>query len=75
VKEADPHVASATVQRIATQPVRPTPKALCSHIPVRPQLAHTCFASLELPPYPTIERMREAILAACRYGSVGILNA
>ena len=37
-------------------------------------LAHTCFFSVELPPYQTEARMREALLAAIHYGA-GILNA
>jgi hypothetical protein len=38
-------------------------------------LAHTCFFSVEIPPYPTEERMRSALLAAVHYGAGGILNA
>jgi hypothetical protein len=37
-------------------------------------LAHTCFFSIELPPYSTEARMREALLASIHYGA-GILNA
>jgi hypothetical protein len=37
-------------------------------------LAHTCFFSIELPPYTTLERMRAAVLVAIHY-SGGILNA
>lgn len=51
-----------------------------THRPMRPDqnslpLAHTCFFSIELPPYPTEERMRSALLAAIHYGIGGILNA
>ena len=38
-------------------------------------ISHSCFFSIELPPYSTYARMRQAILAVIRYGSVGILNA
>lgn len=37
-------------------------------------MSHTCFFSIELPPYTTIERMRAALLAAIHFSS-GILNA
>ncbi|GMI02330.1 hypothetical protein TrVE_jg14152 [Triparma verrucosa] len=36
--------------------------------------AHTCFNSLELPPYGTEDLLREKLLCAVRYGVVGILN-
>ena len=36
--------------------------------------AHTCFNSLELPPYGSEKLLREKILLACHYGVVGILN-
>ena len=36
--------------------------------------AHTCFNSLELPPYGDEKRLREKLLLACHYGVVGILN-
>ena len=36
--------------------------------------AHTCFNSLELPPYPTESAMRDKLLVAVTYGVVGILN-
>jgi hypothetical protein len=38
-------------------------------------LAHTCFLSVELPPYTSMERMRWGLLTAIHYGSGGILNA
>lgn len=36
--------------------------------------AHTCFNSLELPPYPSEAIMKEKLLVAVTYGVVGILN-
>lgn len=36
--------------------------------------AHTCFNSLELPPYPNENAMRAKLLVAVTYGVVGILN-
>lgn len=38
-------------------------------------VAHTCFFSIELPPYSTEERMRWGLLTAIHYGGGGILNA
>ncbi len=37
-------------------------------------LAHTCFFSIELPPYSTEERMRWGLLTAIHFGGGGILN-
>jgi hypothetical protein len=36
--------------------------------------SHTCFFSIELPPYKTEAAMRKGLLTAITYGSVGILN-
>lgn len=38
-------------------------------------LSHTCFFSIELPPYSTYARMKNALLVAVHYGSSGITNA
>ncbi|CAM9223039.1 unnamed protein product [Discosporangium mesarthrocarpum] len=37
-------------------------------------VSHTCFFSVELPPYQTEERMRHGLLTAIVFGSSGILN-
>ena len=39
------------------------------------QVSHTCFFSVELPPYTTEERMRKGLLTAIHFGMGGILNA
>ena len=36
--------------------------------------SHTCFFSIELPPYKTEAAMRKGLLTAIHYGMVGILN-
>lgn len=36
--------------------------------------AHTCFNSIELPPYSTESVMRDKLLVVITYGMVGILN-
>lgn len=38
-------------------------------------VAHTCFFSVELPPYTTIEKMRSMLLATINFGLGGILMA
>lgn len=38
-------------------------------------IAHTCFFSVELPPYSNDERMRRALLTAIHFGCGGILNS
>lgn len=38
-------------------------------------LAHTCFFSIELPPYDTEAAMRRGLLVAIHFGLGGILNA
>lgn len=38
-------------------------------------LAHTCFFSVELPPYTSEARMRRSLLACIHFGVGGILNA
>jgi hypothetical protein len=37
-------------------------------------LAHTCFFSIELPPYSTEAIMRQRLLTAIHFGIGGILN-
>ena len=37
--------------------------------------AHTCFFSIDLPPYKTEEEMRIKLTTAVAYGTVGVLNA
>lgn len=39
------------------------------------QVSHTCFFSVELPPYSTEELMRKGLLTAIHFGMGGILNA
>jgi hypothetical protein len=36
--------------------------------------SHTCFFSIELPPYRTEAAMRKGLLTAIHFGMVGILN-
>lgn len=36
--------------------------------------SHTCFFSIELPPYKTEAAMRKGLLTAIHFGMVGILN-
>ncbi len=36
--------------------------------------SHTCFFSIELPPYKSEAAMRKGLLTAIHYGMVGILN-
>ncbi|CAN0509760.1 unnamed protein product, partial [Scytosiphon promiscuus] len=38
-------------------------------------VSHTCFFSIELPPYSTEERMRQGLLTAIHFGMGGILIA
>ena len=37
-------------------------------------VAHTCFFSIELPPYSSEEKMRHGLLTAIHFGAAGILN-
>jgi len=37
-------------------------------------VAHTCFFSVELPPYTQEEKMRHGLLTAIHFGAVGVLN-
>ena len=37
-------------------------------------VTHTCFFSIELPPYATVDIMRERLLTAINFGVGGILN-
>lgn len=37
-------------------------------------VSHTCFFSIELPPYTTLERMKWGIMTAVHFGGGGILN-
>lgn len=48
-----------------------------SDVPLRlfSQVSHTCFFSIELPPYSTEERMRQGLLTAIHFGMGGILIA
>jgi hypothetical protein len=36
--------------------------------------SHTCFFSIEVPPYRTEASMRKGLLTAIHFGMVGILN-
>eukprot|EP00953_Heterococcus_sp_UTEX-ZZ885_P005544 3453-Heterococcus_DN1.PRE.1 len=38
-------------------------------------VSHTCFFSVELPDFKTIEEMRRGLLTAIHFGACGILNA
>ena len=37
-------------------------------------VAHTCFFSIELPPYETEAQMRKGLLTAIHFGAAGVLN-
>lgn len=39
------------------------------------QVSHTCFFSVELPPYSSEDLMRKGLLTAIHFGMGGILNA
>ena len=56
------------------QPFKITKKGgrdACQSLPV----AHTCFFSVELPPYTSLEQMRNMLLATINFGLGGILMA
>ena len=38
-------------------------------------VSHTCFFSVELPDFKTVEEMRRGLLTAIHFGACGILNA
>ena len=54
-----------------TQNFRVTRMASASCLPV----SHTCFFQVELPQYPTEEKMRHGLLTAIHFGMCGILNS
>jgi hypothetical protein len=38
-------------------------------------ISHTCFFQVELPTYPTLQKMRHGLLTAIHFGMCGILNS